>query len=1268
MATRRPRVKVAANLSIRRPAKTTTTNVTGETIKQEAHVTLPEPVQEPAVELPSATVATPPEEDAPVPPEHLRDVKAIPVPSSVPEAPPEETFQEFKLPKPPDVPSPLPVPCLSGYDAQPSNSFIGGEEPMSPRKQDTRPTFTLPLARKRIRTESLTSNKSLPEGVTVNKVTRKLATKQEESQRTLDNKKEIRKRLTNIENVDKQNLTMFDMIYYNPVNNPMTPPALSKRGSLENIPKSVDGREGGNGRGSRSRSVSKSRSPTPAPSGSVPVVAAAPKSAAPPAPVTLTPQLKLGPNGEMILDEASLVVENEREREMRETLANTDIVYQDEFSGNSGYYSRIRRTKDWGDEETIRFYRCLHTIGTDFSMMLTLFPQRSRRDLKLKFKKEERINLNLVNKALLHPNEFNVDELRQQFAEEDEQLERQRQEEQQRKMEALEQQQKEKLRKNLMMRMSASNSPQRRISKAERVMTDGSEVPPGDETKKPKRKAPSKKRSTAKADDSGPNAPTTSAEHENEHQQLEHESNNTAIVVEGSSEINPATTEPKEEASKKRKRAPVPKKRAAAKQNVVATVTTAMVEHKEEQPSAYVAEENGSALAEHSDHVVPVDTAASNTPEADSFHEWKHSPVSKKETIVQLDDGTVVPIAMEENAQQQTKSVPERSVSPECTANTPMDTAQPAAGKLSLNAAPKKPPSPQMPNESAPPSPDNDAGEEDMQQDTMADGSSDDDDGDRLVIDERTNTPASSAAPADGKKHSQKKLKHLPKKKRFFGKPRPQLVASRKRTDKPPVAKQELLDLPDEEPVVIKKDPTEDVDHANNVPPGGPCNEPNASDQPYVLYEPAAVATYESSANLELPIVKYQCMEDLTEEEDGYRPSDDVMGAGDYRDELGRGVDGTGNVSAASASASSVAAGQPEQEEDVGITVITLQNLDDQTQTTCLRTDVAPSVQPTLINELTPVEIKYDEYEPEGQLVLGLDNDDSIVKNELLQHGAQSGLQRRNELRSNAAPVNVQVIDWPPVAGGTAIPYVVSYGKLDSYGCSSDTVIIPDEIIPPQAMMGQREQHVVQYAPLAQTIVNVAPPPVEQAAGPTAATTSLYAPDARVQPGQGNVQTALPPSVQCTAAITPKHEHANQPPNSALHTTEQDNSNGGGGDFATNTAIQLPALEIAGEAEQPCKRDPVDNDPAGAEAENEVEEEEEEEEEEGEGDGGFSLEDIDINSLVLVESQDSGDPNKTFYEIYVSNPDTGQLSEKPLDVPADVIESIRQILEGGGER
>ncbi|EAT41318.1 AAEL006998-PA, partial [Aedes aegypti] len=193
-------------------------------------------------------------------------------------------------------------------------------------------------------------------------------------------------------------------------------PALSKKGSMENIPRSVDRER---------RSVSKSRSPTPAP------IMAPPEPPSAPPPLQLTPQIKLGPNGEMILDEASLVVENEREKAIRDSLAKAEIVYMDEFSGNSGYYSRYKRTRDWPPEETIRFYRCLHTIGTDFSMMIQLFPNRTRRDLKLKFKKEERLNLKLVNKALLYPKEFNIEELRQQFEEEDEEIERQREQERQ---------------------------------------------------------------------------------------------------------------------------------------------------------------------------------------------------------------------------------------------------------------------------------------------------------------------------------------------------------------------------------------------------------------------------------------------------------------------------------------------------------------------------------------------------------------------------------------------------------------------------------------------------------------------------------------------------------------------------------------------------------------------------------------------------------------------------------------------------------------------
>lgn len=56
------------------------------------------------------------------------------------------------------------------------------------------------------------------------------------------------------------------------------------------------------------------------------------------------------------------------------------------FITASGFYKRQKRTRDWLPLETLKFYRSLQTIGTDFSVMLQLFPNRSRRDLKLKVK------------------------------------------------------------------------------------------------------------------------------------------------------------------------------------------------------------------------------------------------------------------------------------------------------------------------------------------------------------------------------------------------------------------------------------------------------------------------------------------------------------------------------------------------------------------------------------------------------------------------------------------------------------------------------------------------------------------------------------------------------------------------------------------------------------------------------------------------------------------------------------------------------------------
>lgn len=48
-----------------------------------------------------------------------------------------------------------------------------------------------------------------------------------------------------------------------------------------------------------------------------------------------------------------------------------------------------------------------------------------------------------------------------------------------------------------------------------------------------------------------------------------------------------------------------------------------------------------------------------------------------------------------------------------------------------------------------------------------------------------------------------------------------------------------------------------------------------------------------------------------------------------------------------------------------------------------------------------------------------------------------------------------------------------------------------------------------------------------------------------------------------------------------------------------------------------------------------------------------------MDSLVVVESQDSNDPNRTIHEVFVVDPDTNEMSEKPLDLPDHVIQRIR---------
>ncbi|XP_012268075.2 transcription factor TFIIIB component B'' homolog [Athalia rosae] len=194
---------------------------------------------------------------------------------------------------------------------------------------------------------------------------------------------------------DRNKLTMYDLIYYNPVTNPMKAQDKGVEKSREDSFRSVND------------CIAQDEENVDEPY-EMPV-----------------PQVKVGPDGQLIIDEQSLVIEQTGTKKGREALAKTEVVVDEGRSGN-GFYKRPRKTKDWPKWETLRFYTALNTIGTDFLLMQSLFPDRSRQEIKLKFKKEEKTNRTLVEKALKYHQEFDMDALEQELAtfEEREKLER----------------------------------------------------------------------------------------------------------------------------------------------------------------------------------------------------------------------------------------------------------------------------------------------------------------------------------------------------------------------------------------------------------------------------------------------------------------------------------------------------------------------------------------------------------------------------------------------------------------------------------------------------------------------------------------------------------------------------------------------------------------------------------------------------------------------------------------------------------------------------
>lgn len=117
------------------------------------------------------------------------------------------------------------------------------------------------------------------------------------------------------------------------------------------------------------------------------------------------PQIRIDEKGEIVIDEESLVVREKKKYDFK-SMPLTD-GNKDEFV-SSRSFKKQSFSGPWTVRDTATFYLGLKTLGTDFTSLTRLFPGRTREELKKKFKREERVNGNLVETALMNRHSFDM--------------------------------------------------------------------------------------------------------------------------------------------------------------------------------------------------------------------------------------------------------------------------------------------------------------------------------------------------------------------------------------------------------------------------------------------------------------------------------------------------------------------------------------------------------------------------------------------------------------------------------------------------------------------------------------------------------------------------------------------------------------------------------------------------------------------------------------------------------------------------------------------
>ncbi|NXB62941.1 BDP1 factor, partial [Struthidea cinerea] len=181
---------------------------------------------------------------------------------------------------------------------------------------------------------------------------------------------------------DRSKMTMRDLIYYLPENNPMKSSlAEEKRTEKSSAPSQMKEQEEKSTPDHEEEEEEEEENGEESQDGPL-----------------LVPRVKVAEDGSIILDEESLTVEVLRTKGPCVVEENDPIFER----GSTTTYSSFRKsfyTKPWSNKETDMFFLAISMVGTDFSLIGRLFPHRARAEIKNKFKREEKANGWRIDKA-----------------------------------------------------------------------------------------------------------------------------------------------------------------------------------------------------------------------------------------------------------------------------------------------------------------------------------------------------------------------------------------------------------------------------------------------------------------------------------------------------------------------------------------------------------------------------------------------------------------------------------------------------------------------------------------------------------------------------------------------------------------------------------------------------------------------------------------------------------------------------------------------------